>query len=719
MQTRRDVSSSVSASILETLESVAWPVRPDWAGFGLEERRLRDKRGWLTWSEYQRFLQALAGPGANADAHAKLGAVIMAKSASTNMRHFGRLMDGASALFRAVYGGVLRSQFPAVRSEVAVVAPRRIRVRLDIDPSLGSGEPFFYNCLGTMQRLPSLVGSPDAIVDAQVGPHGATYDVVLQPSNSLFTRMGRAWRVLRGVEADEATDELMRRVDDALTNLRDVNGRLAHAEERWRLLAAGVPGLVAVLEGDGAIVEVHGSSPRPAGIHVGGQWANGFVADDRAAVIEQIAQARTASAAAPLELRTVGGSGAVAWWTCRVGPLAGHPQRLVAVAVDVTERRRVEDALRETERRFLHAQKLEAIGRLSGGLAHDINNVLTAVQAHAEMLGIALGDREDASGSLVGIRDAVGRASALTRRLLAAGKARSGGPQTADLSVVSRDARSLLRRIIGEDVSVETEITSEALPVGMDESRLEQILLNLAVNARDALPQGGHVRIAVSQEEGCAVLSVRDDGVGMTGDVLAQATEAFFTTKPVGLGSGLGLTTVRDLVREAGGALELQSEPGRGTTVTVRLPIVAALPAVPKAPPRHSWRRGRGELVLLVEDQGEVREMVAQMLEVIGYRVRSCSGGEAAVQLAEADPGSFDLLLSDVVMPGMSGRQVARAVRALRPDVPVLLVSGFNEEEPGDLGGTGGTGFLGKPFSLGDLAAAVERLLPARAPAEK
>ena len=412
----------------------------------------------------------------------------------------------------------------------------------------------------------------------------------------------------------------------------------------------------------------------------------------------------------------------------------GRAARLVLV-VDVSERVRSELALRETEEQLRQAQKMEAIGKLAGGVAHDFNNILTAIQGHARLLLTQMED-SGALADVVEIDRAAERAASLTRQLLAFGRRQVLQPRVLDLNETVGDLDRMLRRIIGEHVLMETSLDPDLPHVRVDPGQMEQVLVNLMVNAKDAMPGGGHLRISTRREVVAArdgveglqpgehvILEVRDSGHGMAPEVHARIFEPFFTTKPVGKGTGLGLATVYGIVRQTGGAVTVRSEPGEGATFQVYLPAVEA-PSAPQPdtaePDADTAGHGAGRVILVVEDEPVVRQLARRVLEREGYTVLDAANAAAALEMADGFAGRIHLLLSDVVMPGMGGPALARELVGRRPETGVLFMSGYAEDEIVDHGVLlPGVDFLPKPFGPRELAqrvlAAVRAADPPRA----
>jgi two-component system, cell cycle sensor histidine kinase and response regulator CckA len=391
---------------------------------------------------------------------------------------------------------------------------------------------------------------------------------------------------------------------------------------------------------------------------------------------------------------------------------------VLCMVTDVTEWVLAAREREELQTQLHQSQRLETVGKLAGGVAHDFNNLLSVVLNYAAFLQEELADHPEAVESLAEIRRAAEGGAALTGRLLAFSRRDPGRPETLDLRRVVDDVRRLLERTMGKDVQVAIHAPEELPPVTIDLHQLEQVLLNLAVNARDAMPGGGCLTIELREEEGFACLEVRDTGTGMDDEVAQRAFEPFFTTKPSGAGTGLGLATVYGIAIQAGGQVTLDSRPGEGTSVTVRLP--PGRPAPPPAEPeRPEPPAAAGQTVLLVDDEDAVRAVAVRILEKHGYRVLEAAGGEEALKLYRGLDAAPDLVITDVAMPRMSGLDLARSL-ADEPESPppVVFVSGYSGasvSSPEAL--EMGSGFIQKPFSAESLLEAVgQALAGVRAP---
>src|SRR5947207_8550048 len=405
------------------------------------------------------------------------------------------------------------------------------------------------------------------------------------------------------------------------------------------------------------------------------------------------------------------------------------PKALVSVASALAvgmERKRAEEALRQSEERLRQAQKMEAVGRLAGGFAHDFNNLLTVITSYSDLLPEDLGSDDPQRDDVVQIRKAAEGAAALTRQLLAFSRQQVLEPKVLDLKATIANTEKLLKRLIGEDVHLITALAPDLGAVKADPGQLEQIIINLAVNARDAMPTGGRLTIeaanvemdeayvrghAPASPDRYVLLALSDTGIGMDEQTKARIFEPFFTTKEPGKGTGLGLATVYGIVKQSGGFIWVYSEPGRGTTFKIYLPRVDAPAEAGAAATPGDLPRGT-ETVLIVEDAAAVRAVMRHVLERQGYAVLEAASGAAALELAAGHAGPSHLLLTDVIMPGLSGRQLADRLTALRSDTRVLYASGYTDDAVVRHGVLeSGIAYLQKPFTTESLARKVREVL--------
>jgi PAS domain S-box-containing protein len=390
-----------------------------------------------------------------------------------------------------------------------------------------------------------------------------------------------------------------------------------------------------------------------------------------------------------------------------------QPGRHIAVIRDLTRQKELESQLSQ-------AQKMEAVGRLAGGIAHDFNNLLTAISGYAEFL-ISGEQDERLRRHAEEIKKAGNRAAALTGQLLAFSRRQVLQPRVLDLNAVVSDMDMMLRRLIGEDVELVAMLEPDLASVRADPTQIEQVIVNLAVNARDAMPHGGSVTIEtqnlVTDTESFVELRLTDTGIGMTETERQHLFDPFFTTKEGG--TGLGLATVYGVVEQSGGTIEVESAPGLGSSFRILLPAVPDEAEVWETAPQSTTPTRGVESVLLVEDEGVVRQLVAQILEAAGYSVLQAGDGPSALELLRRHSGEIHLLVTDVVMPGMSGPEVAKAITAMRPGTQVLYISGYTDSQVGHHGVLEpGIAFLQKPFSANDLQRKVRNLLDGAVPVD-
>jgi two-component system, cell cycle sensor histidine kinase and response regulator CckA len=392
---------------------------------------------------------------------------------------------------------------------------------------------------------------------------------------------------------------------------------------------------------------------------------------------------------------------------------------------DITRRKHAEESLRRSEEQLQQASKLEAVGRLSGGVAHDFNNLLSVILGSSELLLDAFPVSDPRKGYVEAITAASKRAASLTKQLLTFSRKQVLSPLVVDLNSIVMETGRMLPRVIGEHIEIVIVPSAEPVPVLADPTQIQQVLMNMAANARDAMPEGGKLIIEIANVERddgggepadvapghYAMLTVSDTGAGMSPQVQSRAFDPFFTTKDIGKGTGLGLSSVYGIVKESGGSILVNSKPGKGTTFRIYLPRAkeeiierAAALSVPNESLQGS------ETILLVEDQSEFRDLTREFLRGLGYKVLDAGFPGEAIQIAQQFRGNFDLLLTDVVMPGMNGRELAKQLRLFHAHMQVLYVSGFADQTLEQDVLDANDAFLAKPFLLRELAAKIREL---------
>jgi len=446
--------------------------------------------------------------------------------------------------------------------------------------------------------------------------------------------------------------------------------------------------------------------------------------DDRSKVVEAAEEAKRSGRGRRMEYRIRHKSGN--WITLEstasvVRDRSGQIEKLVIVNRDITERRQLEDQLRLS-------QKIEAIGRLSGGIAHDFNNLLGVIIGYTEALQKRMKPEDPSREAIDEIQRAGKRAASLTQQLLAFSRKQVLEPRILDLNAIVRDVEKMLARLIGEDIGLALVLSEFIGMVKADRTQIEQVILNLAVNARDAMPQGGKLTIETANVEldeasatkrrfllpgSYVLLKVSDSGCGMTPDVQAHIFEPFFTTKEKGKGTGLGLATVYGVIKQSGGYVLVESEFGRGTTFEIFLPRVAAAIENTKEPlPSTKPVQRFQAVILLVEDEPSLRGLTRNVLQAAGYTVFEAADAFQALDIAKQTKIGIDLLLTDVIMPGMSGRALADALSGSRPETRVLYMSGYTDGEIATQGvHDARASILHKPFTQDELIRRVEEAL--------
>ncbi len=515
-----------------------------------------------------------------------------------------------------------------------------------------------------------------------------------------------------------------------------VEAALRESEARYRELVEELNDVLFELDAAGRFSFLSPSIEPALGYRadelVGTPWLEMVVPADRATVTDFVTRAFETGEAVPLEYRVRHRNGAIRWVRSfgRTIEREGRIVGLRGVAADITDFKDTESKLLAAREQLLQAQKMEAIGRLAGGIAHDFNNLLTVIQGYGELVQHGLPESDDHQAAIAQILRASERAAELTRRLLAFGRRQVLRPASTDLNEVVGQVEKILRRILGEDVEIALRLAQRLEPVYVDASQMQQVLLNLALNARDAMPSGGRLTIASSAveldaDEAAAVglapgsyveLRVADTGGGIPAEIRELIFEPFFTTKEPGKGTGLGLSSVYGIVRQSGGSMALTSQVGRGSVFTVYLPTAEASagPEEILREPPETIGRAEAPTVLVVDDDAAVRRIVRRTLEGSGYRVLEAGGAAEAFALARRSAEPVELLLIDFLVPGPGGVDLVRRLLERWPDARVLLSSGYAEEVVG-IGAPLGRTFpvVQKPFSPRRLLEKVHEALEA------
>ncbi|HXV85280.1 MAG TPA: PAS domain S-box protein, partial [Gemmatimonadales bacterium] len=538
------------------------------------------------------------------------------------------------------------------------------------------------------------------------------------------------WILSRAVSVRNELGEVYRIAGVALdvTQRKQALDALRLNEERLRTLFEAVNLVVLGLDGRGTVNYVNPFFLKLSGYSqdqvLGRDWIADFLPErvrpQMQAAFGQLLQRAAAHAhyTNPIVTRS-GEERLISWHNTVVRDASGRPTGTLSIGEDVTEHAQLEEQFRQ-------AQKMEAVGRLAGGVAHDFNNVLTAVFGYVDLLKEQFAAGSPQREDLDEIRKAADRAAGLTRQLLAFSRQQVLEPVVMNPNSLIEDLEKMLRRVIGEDVQLSLRLAPKAGNVRVDPGQLQQVLLNLVVNARDAMPTGGTISITTAGADLPDVygtppqevksgpyikLEVTDSGMGMSPETRTRIFEPFFTTKEKGKGTGLGLSTVYGIVKQSEGYIWVDSAEGRGTTFSVFLPRVDAPPQAPPARPTLATLAGT-ETVLLVEDDNLLRPLARNILATLGYTVLVAGNAHDAEGLAAGHQGPIHLLLTDVVMPGVSGADLAKRMKLARPDIRVLFMSGYLDDAIAQHGVlTPGTPFLHKPFSPQDLAKKVREVL--------
>jgi len=490
------------------------------------------------------------------------------------------------------------------------------------------------------------------------------------------------------------------------------------SEEKFKALTLHSGDIISLLDAEGRLLFNSPASERISGFSAAeleGVDTFEFIhPDDQAAVarvFQELLAAPDATCTVQYRYRTRAGG----WtWMEAVASNQLHDPQVRGVVVnsrDITERRRAEEARAALEAQLVHRQRLEGLGTLAGGIAHDFNNLLAALTAHLALAEEGSHDPELVRRELSGARAAVARAAELTRQLLGFARRQPATPVTLDLGAALERLRPLLERLLGGRIMVGLTAPEAPVWIRIDAAQLEQVVVNLATNARDAMPEGGRLQLelAVDQPGGQAVLRVADSGGGIPPEVLARAFEPFFTTKPMGRGTGLGLAVSHGIVTQAGGAIRLEGRPGVGTTAVLQFPLAtaparggtptAAAAVGPAGPGDAAVRARPGERLLLADDDDMVRVATRRVLGRLGWQVDEARDGQDAVERVAASPGAYAAAVLDLRMPRLGGLAAAERLATLAPGLPVVLVSGFAEEATDRLE------VLQKPFDAAALGA--------------
>jgi PAS domain S-box-containing protein len=615
---------------------------------------------------------------------------------------------------------------------------------LDIDGTVRYGSPSFERVLGypqgelTQENLFKLIHPEDRDHVRQVLEVGAQNPGATQSIQFRALHRNGAWRVL---EAIGKRFEMESTVAGYVLNSRDITERkrsdeaVRQANETLRAVIETSPLAIYTLDLEGVVRTWNSSAQKMFGYTeeeaVGAPLPTIFSEETEAfrRRLEGIKAGETQTGTEERRLCRSGQGIDVSFWTAPLRDAEGAVTGIVEVVADNSERKRLEEQFRQ-------AQKMEAVGRLAGGVAHDFNNLLTVITGYCQMLLDRFPAGDSTREDMLQVLKAADRATALTRQLLAFSRKQIVQPKVVELGALVMDMQQMLKRLLGVNIELVIHIDPDLGKARVDPGQIEQVIVNLVVNARDAMPNGGSVTILLRNmllefEGGTretplrrgsyVVLDVVDTGTGMDEETRSHLFEPFFTTKEKGRGTGLGLSTSYGIVKQNHGEILVQSEPGVGSSFSIYLPRIDEPSGVETSHPVQTRAAKGAETILVAEDEDGVRHIVTQMLREQGYTVLPASGGAEALRIAESHAGPLQLLVSDVMMPRMTGPELATLLRGIRPEMRVLFVSGYTDSEIVRGGGElePGTDFLQKPFTREQLANKVREVLrPGHVPGE-
>jgi PAS domain S-box-containing protein len=553
-------------------------------------------------------------------------------------------------------------------------------------------------------------------------------DILANSFNSMLDKIQEQDRDL-GVHLDQLARELQER--------KQAEAALRESERKTRAIFDLSFGLIGLLSPEGVLLEVNKTALEFAGVSAeevvgrflwqGPWWAHSLAEQER---LRSAIQRAARGEILRYETTHLALDGTTHFVDFSLKPILneeGVVTLLIPEGRDITERKQAETAKGHLQDQLLQSQKMEVVGRLAGGVAHDFNNMLGVIMGRADLALTRVQPGDPIVDSLHEIQKAAERSADLTRQLLAFARKQTVSPRTLDLNDTVEGMLKMLRRLLGEDIDLVWKPLPGLWPICMDPTQIDQLLANLCVNARDAIQGVGRICIetghATADAEYCAahfgarpgdyvLLSVRDDGCGMTPEVLEHIFEPFYTTKALGKGTGLGLATVYGIVQQNEGFIRVRTEPGQGSTFQIHLPRAAAVAQPERLEQAKVLQRGRGETLLIVEDDESLCAFTREALESLGYRVLVAGTPEEALRFTKADLEEVPLLITDVVMPGMNGRDLAERICQQRPGLKCLFVSGYTADIIANQGVLlEGIAFLQKPYSIRELASRVREML--------
>ncbi|MBW1688001.1 MAG: PAS domain S-box protein [Deltaproteobacteria bacterium] len=660
------VSCQLSDWMLEHIERVGLSAARLVDALPVGDEALRDPSRRLEWDHFITLCEQLEALLGGRDAlRSAAQAFASARLADDAANRSARLTHSRQAYWLVAHW-LAPSLLPGLAWSFADLDDGHLELTLEIPSAERPCPQLFALMAGALEAVPRLLRQPTARVEVDASERRAVFRIA--------------------PKSEEQRDELR------------------ESERRYRAIAESSRDVIIELSRQGELLHVTPNAREILGLApqdlLGPHQARWIHPDDRVDVRERVTKMLETGDSEHLTFRVQHPDGGWRFLdtTGTAYRTSDGETRGILVSRDVTAQRQAKEALRESQEQLLHAQKMEAIGRLAGGVAHDFNNLLTAITGYSSLLIESLGADNPLRADVDEIVRAADQAASFTKQLLAFSRRQVLQPRVIDVNELVSNVDRLLRRVIGEDIDFVTSLDSELWPVKADPGQIEQLIMNLAVNARDAMPRGGRLVLATSTlhvpEGGGSAhpsipagdwvgLSLQDRGLGMSAQTLEHIFEPFFTTKETGKGTGLGLATVSAIVEQSGGHVRVKSEPGEGSTFSIYLPRTTGRPDETMAQPLLSDLRGT-ETLLLVEDSESVRRLLRRYLERHGYTVIEASSGVDALRAMKRHDGPLDLLVADVVLPKMDGRALARQLERERPGLRVLYMSGFSDDALSD-----------------------------------
>ncbi len=721
----QEVSCAVLATLVAAVEARHMDLAELCSGTGLSAATLRNRGQRIAWGDFRLVLQNAKRQLSERELREAGEALVRAQRVLPFQRALRQVVGTSELYFRLgnPRGGVIARMFRCLDCRVWDVGPQRMMCELQTLDGYAPCPELYVAVAGALAALPRLLEQADATVNLEVGVERAFFHIQLEGTEGVVSRLRRGYKRVRSLQVAvaelQAAHEMLNRQHAAL---RSAEAALRESEERFRALIENSSDFILLADARGIVRYLSPSAERIIGAaarELMGRPHSDLIPpgerEAQAELIDAVARGVRQIATPSFRFKGTDGRSIVLEGTVKNMLDDRRVQALVVNYRDVTSRVRLEEEL-------LESRKLESIGRLAGGVAHDFNNILTGILAHAQLALRGLEEGSSARPKVEEIVNQARRAAQLTSQLLSFARQQVVKPKPVNLNQLAFDSLHLVKPLLGGAIDVVTNFDAELGTVEVDPSRFQQVLVNLAINARDAMPAGGTLTLATKNVTdlptdregegswGNVLLTVSDTGVGMDESTLARLFEPFFTTKERGRGTGLGLATCQGIVRQAGGRIDAISGP-EGTTFRVLLRRVNRRPVGEL--PRVATSPARGdEVVLLVEDERAVRSSTAELLSQLGYTVLPAPDGQSALDVVAHHKGPIDIVVTDVVLPRLSGPALVRELRGLRPGIKVIYISGYSQQTI-----PSGEVLIGKPFELGELASKLRQALdPEAAP---